>query len=164
MGDVTARFFDVFEEVTSAALARPGGRPRESRERAISRAAEGDGPLDVTDGDVYDDLRRIRDLIAHARHRGQTLVTASDAAVDAALRLREKLVGSLPTVGPLCNGVLTIEPDATLADACAYMPPLFTQVGPTGCPVGAVLITNTGHSHEPLLGILTPWDLPAVAR
>jgi hypothetical protein len=26
----------------------------------------------------------------------------------------------------------------------------------------AMLITMTGKQHEPLLGILTPWDLPAL--
>jgi CBS domain-containing protein len=29
-----------------------------------------------------------------------------------------------------------------------------------GAPLMAMLITMTGHAHEPLLGILTPWDLP----
>ena len=32
----------------------------------------------------------------------------------------------------------------------------------TGTPLSAILITMTGHSHEPLLGILTPWDLPTL--
>lgn len=27
-------------------------------------------------------------------------------------------------------------------------------------PLAAILITYTGHEHEPLLGILTPWDVP----
>ena len=29
-----------------------------------------------------------------------------------------------------------------------------------GQPLAAILVTMTGHTHEPLLGILTPWDLP----
>ncbi len=29
-----------------------------------------------------------------------------------------------------------------------------------GAPLTAMLITMTGKAHEPLLGILTPWDLP----
>lgn len=28
-----------------------------------------------------------------------------------------------------------------------------------GNPLSAILVTMTGHDHEPLLGILTPWDL-----
>jgi CBS domain-containing protein len=31
-----------------------------------------------------------------------------------------------------------------------------------GAPLMAMLITMTGKQHEPLLGILTPWDLPAL--
>jgi CBS domain-containing protein len=31
-----------------------------------------------------------------------------------------------------------------------------------GQPLAALLITKTGAGHEPLLGILTPWDLPAL--
>ena len=30
-------------------------------------------------------------------------------------------------------------------------------------PLAALLITMTGKQHEPLLGILTPWDLPGLA-
>jgi CBS domain-containing protein len=29
-----------------------------------------------------------------------------------------------------------------------------------GAPLMAMLVTKSGHAHEPLLGILTPWDLP----
>ena len=32
----------------------------------------------------------------------------------------------------------------------------------TGTPLSALMITMTGHSHEPLLGMLTPWDLPSL--
>ena len=31
-----------------------------------------------------------------------------------------------------------------------------------GAPLMAMLVTMTGKQHEPLLGILTPWDLPAL--
>jgi CBS domain-containing protein len=31
-----------------------------------------------------------------------------------------------------------------------------------GAPLMAMLITMTGKAHEPLLGILTPWDLPTL--
>lgn len=230
MDQVTTRFHTVFEEVTAAAMQRPGGRHNETRERAISRAAEDDGPLDRSDVALYEDLKRIRDLAAHRRDGGQPLITATTSALTAAIGLHRKLIGTLPTVQRLCGEVTTITPDATLAEASRLMrqtdystlpvvttdgihglltgsdivwwlgghlddivmltdqtvlevmhahpavdylvigrdfkqrdvPRLFTDLGPTGCPVGAVLITGTGHSHERILGIITPWDLPSM--
>jgi CBS domain-containing protein len=230
MEQITMRFHTVFEEVTAAALQRPGGRHNEDRIRAISRAAEDGGPLDPSDVALYEDLKRIRDLATHLREDGQPLITATTGALSAVIGLHRKLIGTLPTMQRLCGEVTTITPDASLADASRLMrkmdystlpvitddgihglltgndivwwlgghlddivlleempvsevmhahpaidyhivgrdfkqrdvPGLFIDRGPTGCPVGAVLITSTGHAHERILGIITPWDLPSM--
>lgn len=41
---------------------------------------------------------------------------------------------------------------------CHDVSSMFADAASGGCVLGAVLVTNTGRAHEPLLGIITPWD------
>lgn len=225
----TSRFMTAFEEVTEAALQRPGGANREDRGRAVWRAVE-DGVLQKTDAEMYEELKTVRNSIAHVRHGGQPVARATPAAVNAIEAIRTKLVGTEPTVWSFCGEVTSIAPDATVAEACRIMrhddytclpvvtdaglhgllsatdvvwwvggaldelgliedvpvsevmnahttidyvlverrfpqrdvPPVFAGTGRSGCPVGAVLVTVTGQPHEPLSGIITPWDLAEI--
>lgn len=228
------RFLTAFEEVTSAALGRPGGVRNEERVRAVWRAVE-DGLLDRQDAEHYQQLKAIRDSIVHDRHDGQLLVRATPASVAVIEAIREKLIGTEPTVWSLCGEVTIVSPSSTISGACQLMrthdystlpvitdaglhgllsandlvwwiggavqeqageapmllevlddvvvsdvmhahtsvdyalverrfpvrdlPGKFATTGRSGCPIGAVLITANGQPHEPLSGIVTPWDL-----
>lgn len=225
----TSRFLTAFEEVSEAAVHRPGGVAREEQVRAVWRAVE-DGVLEKRDAETYESLRHLRNSIVHQRHNGQLMSRATPSAVHAVEGMRTKLLRTYPTVAAFCGEVTTVPPDATVADACRIMrekdystlpvvtdaglhgllsstdvvwwvggslddfdlienapvslvmnahtsvdyelvergflqrdvPSLFSGTGRSGCPVGAVLISVTGHPHEALNGILTPWDLAQI--
>jgi len=120
---------------------------RDTVETAVAKMQEGDySCLPVVDDGAFAGLLSSHDLVCWL---GVQLTTDGE-------------VFDIP-VGEVMDGAgpdhLFVRRDLPQRDARqAFIDHLET----TGTPLSAIMITMTGHDHEPLLGILTPCDLPSL--
>lgn len=124
MDDVNDRFFDAFEEFTTEAVARwhdENGHGRRVNNRDAVWWLVNRGQLDGTYAQLYDELKPLRDVLAHRRVDGQTPCYVREISVQTMERLRDRLCGKVTSLKPFRSEVTTVRQDTTVGEACRIM-------------------------------------------
>lgn len=121
MRDANDRFFDAFEEICQVLKERASGDRVGGSRSDIIYYARRDGLIGDEDARLLRECNPLRNSLAHHRVDGRTMLTVSYGMLAAVEALRHRLVGHGDTVAWFQKDVVTVAPDAPLAEACTLM-------------------------------------------